>query len=247
MRNTKFLILIILTFFIFSCFKNKNNSGTNDDLKTIQNLTLYFKDFGGWAYKNEKDLDKDLKIIDKKNKKYFEFGNSFIGITTKKTSKNNIYYNVKQPDNEEYWILKDQLTEKFIIINKNDVSTYNEPNVDFKSTIKLQPGDFGYFIEENGEWVQVDFYAYRPYEKNGQRFWVGKKWINESYSSDLNSAMQAYYLFFAYNFTFNAKNKNKTKAIEYAKKALDLNNGEETDITFVVKNFLNELESGKYF
>jgi len=242
----KILLILAASLLFAGCSKNKNNSSTQNEQRSIKNVTFYLKNLGAWGYKNEKDLDKNFNNIDRNNKKYFNFGNSFLGIQMKNTAKN-IYYLVKEPDNEKYWLDSSALTEKFIVINKNDVSTYLQPDPDSKTSIKLQPGDFGCFLDEHGEWILVDFYALRPYEKNGQKVWVGKKWINEGYITDINAAMQAYYLYLSYYFTFVQKIKNKTKAIEFANKSLDVNNGQETDITFVVKNFLNELQSGKYF
>lgn len=138
---------------------------------------------------------------------------------------------------------KDSLTEKFIVINQTDVNCYEYPEPTYITPIKLQPGDFGLFVKEQDGWIEVEFSAYRPHKlKDDKRKWVGKKWIKDGYTEDLNAAKEAYYLYFAYH--RNIIKKDSKEAIEMLNKALEVNAGEETEITYVVKDYLNELESG---
>ena len=148
-------------FSLNNCKKDKVLN--NDNEKAVENVTQYVKDFGAYVYKNEEDLGKEPKEV--KDKEWFEFGTKFT-ILKSKNINNKDYYNIQLPDKTKYWVLKDALAEKFIVIIQNDVDTYSQPDQDFKTGIKLQPGDFGIYLKEQDGWINVDFKAYRP-QKEG--------------------------------------------------------------------------------
>ena len=220
---------------------NKKNNQKNNTNKIVETATQYVKDWGVWVFKNEEDLGKNPKEV--KEKDYFEFGSKFT-VVLSKTINEKDYYKIQLPDKTEYWIDKERLAEKFIVINQDDVTVYTQPDQDYFTGTKLQRGDFGYFIKEQDGWINVNFYAYRPtLDGEEEKKWVGERWIKEGYTDDLMAAREAFYLYWAYFYTYNQKNKNKEKAIEMCQKAMDAN--AESEIYFVVKDFYNELNKEK--
>ena len=79
-----------------------------------------------------------------------------------------------------------------------------------------------------------------PRGKKEQGIWVGNVWLKTGYTEDTKVARESYILSRAYNDLYG-KNVNPDSAIEKLKQALEINNGEETEITYVIKNLLNQL------
>ena len=256
----KTLILLLITIFLLSLIECKKSEPTvtvedttddvtgdttgdviediTEDTTTIENITQYVKHSSAWLYANEEDLGK--KPGEVKEKKLVYFGNKITVVSSKKINDKE-YYIVQLPDKTEYWGEKDYFAIKFIVINQSDVACYSQPDISFKTNIKLQPGDFGIFEEEMDGWVSVNFKAYRPYVKDGERKWVGKRWIKEGYIDNLETSKEAYYLYLAYY--WNIQKDNKEKAIDMLNKALAINGGVESEITYVIKDYLNEIKS----
>ena len=90
--------------------------------------------------------------------------------------------------------------------------------------------------------MNADFITYRPTEPGGEFQRVGNKWINTGYTDDLRTAKEAYYLNLAYYYIYSSE-KNQEKAIERLEKALNINVDTDTEITHIIKNLMNELES----
>jgi hypothetical protein len=242
-----FIIVLILFFTIVSCFKKKgddnktDNSSNNElkddnDAKTINNVTQYVSSWAVWVYANESDLGKKSNEV--KEKILLDFGKPVTVISTKKISDKN-YFKIQLPDDSIYWASQDNFAEKFIIINKTDVITYDQPDTGYATQLKLQPGDFGVFVKEKNGFMNVDFYAFRPYKIDSEKKWVGNKWIKEGYTDNINAAKEAFYLYLAYN---NIQKNNVDEAKKNLEKAVELSdlNG-ETDITPVIKSLLSQL------
>ncbi|HOV15860.1 MAG TPA: hypothetical protein PK771_16340 [Spirochaetota bacterium] len=169
-----------------------------------------------------------------------EFGNK-VTITKDKKIGDKIYYFVTLPDKTTHWIAAENLTEKFITINQPDVICYKQPDTAYiNSNTKLQPGDFAYFVKEQDGFINVDFISYMPRLKKNQTTWVGNVWLKDGYTDDLKISRESYILSRAYNDLYG-KNPNKENAIQKLKDALEINGGEETEITYVIKTLLNEL------
>ncbi len=247
MRHFYAFTLTILLFFAFSCKKedSSNPPVTNDTVisnentssEEYKNSTLYAK-YQVWIYSNESDTGKAAKDV--KDKMLLEFGNKVIVEKSKKIA-NKIYLNLSLPDKTTYWASKDHFTEKFITVNQPDVLCYKQPDVAYiNSNIKLQPGDFAYFVKEQDGFINVDLISYMPRFKKDQVTWIGNVWIKEGFTDDLKIARESYILARAYNDLYGKKN-DKEGAIQKLKEALDINGGEETEVTYVIKILLNEL------
>lgn len=228
-------IILSLLFTFYNCKKEK----TEDETIPVENVTQYLREWGAWVYSNEEDLGKDQKNVSNDNKEYLEFGSKFTVILEKNIN-GKMYSKIQLPDRSEYWIKSDLLAIKFIVINKNDIACYEQPDNDYITLIKLQPGDFGIYQEEIDGWIKTDFLAYRPYKQDSKRKYVGERWIKEGYTSDLKSSKEAYYLYLAYY--WNIVKNNKEKALEYLNKGINVNAGQETEISYVLKDYLKEIE-----
>ena len=240
----KYILIGILFLLILNCKKDgsSDNSGKKEDenLVIIENPTQYIKESGGYFYKDLSDVNTPIKDLKPDQYLWVEFGGKVTAIDIKKV--NNVeYYKIQLPDKSVYWAKKDLFTSKFITINKANVLCYKQPDNDWATSIKLQPGDFGTLIKEEDGWINVEFRAYRPTKDGGERKWVGTYWIKEGYTDDINTAKQAYYLYQAYY--YNLIKKDNKNAIEMLKKALTTVE-QETEITYVIREFLEELESG---
>ncbi|MBN2545019.1 MAG: hypothetical protein JXB50_04420 [Spirochaetes bacterium] len=231
-----FVLIILLTI----CKKQTSDKTEEkkDDNVLVENVTQYMK-YSAWAYALEEDIGKKPNEV--KDKKLLNFGNAVIVKISKKIN-GKTYYKIQLPDNSEYWTLQDNLAKKFIVINKEDVKCYENPDDTYISKIKLQPGDYGTLLQEGtDDWIKVEFGAYRSIQDDQERKWVGVKWIKDGYTTDITVAHQAYYLYLAnYNLI---QQKNKTEAIKYLKEALDVQGGVETEITPLIKETIAQLES----
>lgn len=226
-----FCLMFVLMFSFFSCKKVLIGSSAGSK-------TQYVKEYGIYVYQNEEDIGKESKDV--KEKEYLEFG-SKLTVLKSKQIQGKEYLKVRLPDKSEYWANKENLTEKFIVINQDDVDVYDQPDKDYKTGVKLQTGDFGIFVKEQEGWINVEFFAYRPVKEDGERKWVGNKWIKGGYTDDLNAAREAYRLYLAY---FSKISKNdKNKAIKYVNEGLEVNKGDKSSIYSALENYLNELES----
>ena len=202
--------------------------------RIVENQTQYISDWSAVLYVNESEVGTDYKKL--ANDKYIilYFG-SKVTVKSEKTIGKKVYYRVQLPDTTEYFAEKKLFAEKFIVINKEHVSTYSQPDLDYVTSLKLEPGDFGIYKKELNGWIQVDFYAYRSVKEDGDRKWVGTKWIQDGWTEDITCAKQAYYLYLA---TYNELQKNnKDKALEMLAKADEATDNAETEISYV----LNEM------
>lgn len=240
----KYFFLLLLIILVFNCKKNNsgeitnNNSIVDDNLK-IYNATQYVKENGVYIFTNESDVDKQIKDLDKNKYLYLDFGNKVNVVDSKKIGKDE-YFKIQLPDTTVYWAKKDFFAEKLLTINQTDVLCYKQPDLDYATTVKLQPGDFGIYVKEINDWICVDFRAYRPVKAGGERKWVGGPyWIKTGYTDDIKTAKQAYYLYLA-NYNSLIKN-NDALALDNLNKGLTITNNEDTEITYVLRDMIKDL------
>jgi len=238
MKKLLFLFLII-TLCLFSCKKSGDGTDTKKDivlaLESIEKIQ-YLK-WAAWGYPNEEDIGKKAEEV--KGKKLFEFGNK-IEIVDELKNGDKTYYKIKLPDNSTYYVSANTLTEKFIIITATDIIAYSQPSEDYPITkYKLQPGDFAYYNKKQNGFINVEFISWLPRGKDNAPVWVGEVWIPEGigYITDTKAARDGYTLALAYNKLYS-KNPNKGEAIKILDN-YDLTS--ETEITYVIRNLLNEL------
>jgi len=229
-----------MVLFFYSCKKDGASDKITEDTnlsRVTYNTTQYLK-YQAWLYLNKDDLGKLAKDV--KDKILLEFANKVIVLKDAKVNEK-VYFNVSLPDKSNYWIAKEHLTEKFVTINQPDVVCYKQPDSAYvNSNIKLQPGDFAYFVKEQDGFINVDFISYMPRTKNKQSTWVGNVWIKDGFTDDFKIARESYLLARVYNDLYG-KTPNKDGAIQKLREAQDINGGEETEITYVLKTLLNEL------
>ncbi len=238
----KILISSIILLLILGMMTGWEKGGVSDGDTTsdkkaesvVENQTQYVSDWSAVLYVNESDVGTDYKTLANDKFIFLYFG-SKVTVKFAKTISKKQYYRVQLPDSTEYWADKSVFAEKFIVINKEHVSTYSQPDLDYVTSLKLEPGDFGIYQKEMNGWIQVDFYAYRPLKDGGERKWVGTKWIQDGWTEDIICAKQAYYLYLA---TYNELSKNdKEKALSMLAKANEATDNAETEISYV----LNEM------
>lgn len=256
MRKLSIILLIAVLLFA-SCGKDKKgtdgtNGGTTTETDKKDNgkissdmVTQFCKIDGLLAYTQEANIGKkwaEMKSLGS-NEYYWLYFADKVTVKKQKVVGDKSYYQIQLPDGNAYWADAASFTTKFIVINSNDVKTYRQPEEGSVPTpVKLQPGDYGVFKMKKDNFIQVDFYAYRPAKTDGDRVWVGTKWIKEGYTDDIFAAREAYYLYLAY--FYQLQKNNVDKAIEFAQKAVDANGGEVTPISNVVKDYLEELQYG---
>lgn len=242
----KFIVFMLAAVCLgtFSCKKNEETQ--NDEQKQqqipVEVVTQYIRN-RGYIYQNAEDVNVPLKNLKPEVYKLMSFGDK-VSVLYETTLGKDQYYRVQLPDTTEYWALKALFTEKFIVINKPHVLCYTQPDSDYVPAVKVEPGDFGYFVKELNGWVLVDFNCtYRSYKEGQPRKWVGQYWINTGYTDDLKCAKQAFYLSRANYNLLGEKTVDKESAIANLKKAFEVTNNENTEISFVLKDLLDELET----
>lgn len=234
------IMLTLALIFAFNCSKKSSaTSNEKEESASLENTTQYIKG-SCWAYTNEADIGKQPSDV--QEKKLMKFGNT-ITVKGSKKIKGDTYIKISVPgDDKEYLVKKENVAKKFVIINQNDVKCYENPDESYITKFKLQPGDFGVVVQEGqDDWIKVEFNAYRPVKENGERVWVGTKWIKGGYTSDLTAAQQAYLLSLA-NFYYIQK-KDPKQAIEYLKEAINVENGSGTEIFPIIQETLAEVEA----
>jgi|GEM_PF-1387561 len=220
----------------------KNNKDKKGD-KSFTEKTQYVKEWGIWCYKNKDDIGKKANEV--KDKIYLYFGEE-VSVANIVKINNKEYYELKiAGENDTYWANSDVFAEKFIVINKPSTKCYNRPNDTSISPIKLEAGDFGYFLREEGDFIEVDFYAYRPSTPDGEKKWVGTKWIKDGYTTNLIAAKEAYYLYFSY---YHEIKNNIDKAVNMLEKSLQVSETyeQQTEITPIIQSRYEELTGHSY-
>ena len=225
------LVVVFSTQFMFS----------EDDIPK-NNTAVYVVAESAWFYVNESDIGKSSKEVKGKDWKQLFFGNK-VTVTDNKKVKDVIYLCVQLPDRSKCWGRSLYFTEKFIVITKDDLLCFTQPDESYRSRTKLQKGFLGYFIKETGGYIYADFRFYMPKDPGKKSVYVGKVWIksNDSYTDDITTAGQADYLTTAYNYLYGKKVDN-VSALKNLKKGLELNDGEETQITDVLQQLKDALE-----
>jgi hypothetical protein len=146
---------------------------------------------------------------------------------------------IQLPDGTEHWVAAGHLVDRFIVITRSDVLCYDQPDTTFATTIFLQPGDFGYFVDEQEGWIKADFHAYRPREPEGEPAWVGERWIKSSgFTDDVMTAKEAYYLYRARR---ELRHGSTEAEIDLLRRAENANVLGDTEITPVIRALLDEL------
>jgi hypothetical protein len=235
-------ICALVMFLAVTC-KKEEVTPEVDNEELVTAVTQYvYKQFytGTYVYVNESDIGKKDSEI--KDKKWLKIAQK-VTVKSKKKIGGESYYLIQLADTTEYWIKADMLVEKFITINQADVSCYNLPDDDEIPTHRLQPGDFGAFMEvsrTNPDFMKVQFLAFRGLNPDDEPKWVGEKWIKGGYTDNLNAARQSYFLALAYNQLY-ARKPNKEKAIKFLEDAIDATAGAETSVTSIITSLKSEL------
>lgn len=238
MKKTYLFIFIFSLLLIFSCTKQFRN---RDELYKAKQ---FIKENSVWVFSNKKDIGKKVKNVKKKAR--LEFGDK-ITVLENKLINEEKYYRIQLENKQKYWIKKDSLAKKIIVIMKKDILCYKFPDKNFAMNLKLQPGDLGILIKKNNNWLNIDFWAYRADKKNGKREFVGNKWIKNDkkvYTDKSNIVKEAYYLYQAYYYAFVDKGHEKNIAIFFLKKGLKISAAtkKKSEITKMIKNLLDRLE-----
>lgn len=213
--------------------------GAAEETAEEQGREQYAK-YGVWFYEREEDLSREASEVDRDDRKLIEMGSRIT--TIEQVEREGVSYSrVRLPDRSEYWVQSDALVDRFIVIHTPDVLCYRQPDDTFADTIFLQPGDLGYYVDRQEGWVKATFLAYRPREPEGERLWVGEKWIKDyGYTEDVMAAKEAYYLFLANRELITRDNTER--AVEYLETGLNVNVAGDTDITSVLRDRLREIE-----
>lgn len=247
----KYIIAAMVAALVFTgCKKNTSDKATNnaESTQVPQNSTRYCKGSGVYdvlCYSDEADLGKTFKQLQTDKKAYFllSMGNK-VTVLVEKKIKDKVYSKIKLPDDSEYWIDNDFLTDRFAVVNKTDLLCYRQPEENYViSGVKLEPGDFGYIVDTKNDWVKVDFRSYRG---NGEgslskKNWIGEVWIKDGFTEDITAAKQGYYLYLSYYYEL-VKNDPKT-AGEMAKIAQESSNGVVTDIDQIITDRISSFTS----
>ncbi|MCG8570798.1 MAG: hypothetical protein MJB14_11725 [Spirochaetes bacterium] len=240
----KSIIPVIIILLLFTNCKKEEKTSTDSQEKIMINpemqiqyaiqdyiLTYAKKENVGKSWKEMKDMD---------SSEYFwlSIGNK-VKVLQETNANGFDSYLFELPDGTQYWVEKEYLTHKFMIINANDTATFSQPDQDYKGKLKLQTGDFGIVKEEKNGFFLVEFKAYQPFKEGADPKYVGEVWINSGYTNDVNAAKEAYYLYLAKY--YDLQKNDLTKAVENLNKGLEINNGSPTDITHVLQEYLADL------
>ncbi len=190
-----------------------------------------------WTFSNDGDIEKPLKDV--KAKTLLHFGNK-VTVTGNKKIKDKFYLYVILPDSSKVWGPMDYFTEKFIVINQANVSTFTQPDKSYVGKIKLQPGYLGYLIKEKDGFINAEFYHYSAKTEKDKPVWIGEVWISGGYTDKIDAATQASYLRLAYNYMYGKTPdlKAATAALNNGLNALD---GAESEVAYVLKAELDKL------
>lgn len=226
----KILLGLFAFIFVISC-KEKNNTAQTDESvsKSVQvaptvkqdskqNDVYYTKNLMNIGYINRDDVGKKIQQLAKGS--YHRLG---IGVKVEcqqvEFDGEKEIFLVEMSNSKKVWMDMNDLAKGVIVINKPNVITYKVPDTDWMTEQYVQPGDLGYIITNYNDWLFVDFKAYRPYGAEGEKVWVGRKWIrNSDYIMDGDLAGQAMYLYFAYYQLMNGRKGDAATNINYAKK-----------------------------
>jgi hypothetical protein len=242
MKKIFMIFLTVILILNFSCKKQTQSTDTTTttaettETVTTSEATDQFLNNTVWVYANTDDIGKAVKT-----NKLMEFGNK-VSITDNKKIGDVEYKQIQLPDKSKYWVEKSNLSEKFITINQPDVVCYKQPDSTFAiKGVKLQPGDFFNYLGEQDGFLKVASVSYLPRGKDNSVVWLGEIWIKDGFSEDIAMAKDAFQLAQAYNILYG-KNPDKAKAIEKMKSIIS--DGAGSDLTGVVQNIVNGLESG---
>lgn len=227
----KKIFLGLLVFIsVISC-KEKNNTAQIDEgvLKNIQttpvvkqdlkqNDVYYTKNLMNIGYINRDDVGKKIQQLAKGSYHRLGIGVKVECLQAEFDGEKEIFL-VEMGNSKKVWMDMNDLTKGVIVINKPNVITYDIPDTDWMTEQNVQQGDLGYIITSYNDWLFVDFRGYRPYGSEGEKVWIGRKWIrNSDYIMDGDLAGQAMYLYFAYYQLMNDRKDDAVTNINYAKK-----------------------------
>lgn len=195
-----------------------------------------------WIFARREDLGKAAGEVPREHRTLIEVGSR---VTTLEEAAGpnggeaGRWARIQLPDGTEHWVAARHLVDRFIVISRRDVLCYDQPDATFATTIFLQPGDFGYFLDEQEGWIKAAFHAYRPREPEGEPLWVGERWIKSSgFTDDVLAAKEAYYLYRARR---ELRRDAQGAAVEHLLRADGINVLEDTEITPVIRSLLAEL------
>jgi hypothetical protein len=237
----------IFSFMILFVALNMNFVFSQDADIPKNNTPVFVVAETGWFYVNDGDIGKDPKEIKGKDWKQLFFGNKVIVVNNKKV-KDAVYLCVQLPDKSKCWGRIDYFTQKFIVITKKDLVCYTQPDDSYTAKFKLQPGYLGYYIKEESGFIYASFQFYRPKKAGDKSLYINKVWIKSMegiYTDDIDTAAQADYLTTAYNYLYSDKTPNVSAALSALKKGLELNDGEETQVTDILRQLNDELSGGQ--
>jgi hypothetical protein len=222
--------IVIMVIMVISCSK----SGKNE---TFQKSTAYIKEINVWAIADEKDFGK--KILDINDKVLLNFGDR-ITINNIKKINNTEYYRISfNNKNNQYWLQKDSIMEKFIVINKKNTTAYSTPDENSSIKTLMQPGDFAIVLKKEGIWLNVDFWAFRAKTGSDKKDFVGNMWIKNQvgYTENIDEAKEAFFLYYAYYYYNNVNDKSMVNNL--INRALEISKAKKrnTEITPVIIEF----------
>jgi hypothetical protein len=195
-----------------------------------------------WIFAQREDAGKEAGEVPADQRMLIEVGSKVTAgesISVETGDDTEQWTRIELPDGSAYWLAQQHLVEHFVVITRSDVLCYDQPDTTFATTIFLQPGDFGYHLDEQEGWIKANFYAYRPREPEGEPQWVGRKWIKSNgFTDDIMAAKEAYYLFRARR---DLRQGRQSQAVEHLERALQINPLADTQITPVIRERLNEV------
>jgi hypothetical protein len=249
MKKTALGILILTLLFAFSCKKNSSDNTTtvtimedSDSSNSVSKGQIYYVKYNQiWSVKNEEDLGKSYDTVERNSKKLLDFGNDGTVIKSK-TVEGKDYLLLKIPD-DEVWVEKRYVTERFFLIKDTDVKVYKSPGDNYlDKEIKLQQGDLGFFIKEDNGFYNIQLNRYLPRGRNNEVVWVGEIWIKDGFiDDDFETVREAFQLSRAYEFLYNKKSLNTDSAIKILRQTVEDFQSSPTQISGITANLLMNL------
>lgn len=229
-NNLKKIFLGLLAFIFISCTSKNNDAesieGVQKNIQVApvvkqdskQNDVYYTKNLMNIGYINRDDVGKKWQQLAKGSFHRLGIGAKVVCQQVEFDGEKEIFL-VEMENSKKVWMDTNDLAKGVIVINKPNVVTYEIPDTDWMTQQNVQQGDLGYVITSYNDWLFVDFRGYRPYGTDGEKVWVGRKWIrNSDYIMDGDLAGQAMYLYFAYYQLMNDRKDDAVTNINYAKK-----------------------------
>lgn len=233
------LNLIFIIIIIFGCQKSdKKEVLVQPVVKSVKKEVGYIKSGGENGFYTKDDIFAYHNKSGKKNRGRLDFG-------AKVTINDTFFYEadeyvfVEVENGKKYWVNRDMIVDGFVVITKQDTATFRQPDNDYITDIKLQPGDMGFITKVYDGFVNVDFRAYRTGFESEEKVWVGNKWVEEgTFITDVKAAKQGLYLYNAYYNIEKGSISDALNNLNQAKKVTD----KYVEVNKVITNLIAALE-----